>query len=171
MDAATTGNGGDSGPAALQGKSWPLTTLVVGQAISGVWSLVNGAVALKFFFGAGLYRDWGKWTGEWGGLGGFLVLLITYGAIAFPLVGSLRLAMALGLHRRRRWARWVAVGLSILDLVIGLPSIVQAPEIGTLNLPGLSLATFTLLVLLRRQYAAKFFSDHAQAANRQSPPT
>lgn len=57
-----TGNAGDFGPAALREKSWPLTVVVVGQAISGAWSLITGAISLKFFFELGLYRDWGNWT-------------------------------------------------------------------------------------------------------------
>jgi hypothetical protein len=157
----TTANVEASGSQALQEKSWPITVLVVGQAISGAWAVVLGAWSLLLFLGLGGPDNLGNSSG----LGGFLTLMSAFMSGFLPLAGILRLVTALGLHRRRQWARWVALGLSVFDLGLGLMTLLQAAVLVLFHLPGLALAAFTLVVLFKKEYAAKFSSGHPRPDN------
>ena len=154
----TLANADASGDRAVQEKSWPLTILVVGQTISGGWAVVAGAWSMLLFFKLDGPDILENSSGEWSGLGGFLTLMSAFMSVFLPLAGILRLVTALGLHRRRQWARWIAVGLSVLDVGLELMTLYQAALLVLFHLPGLALATFTLAVLFKKEYADKFSS-------------
>jgi hypothetical protein len=154
-------NADASGDRTVREKCWPITVLVVGQAISGVWAVAMGAWSLLLFFGLGGPDNLGNSSGA----GGFLTLMSAFMSVYLPLAGILRLVTALGLHRRRQWARWIALGLSVLDVGLGLMTLYQAALLIVFHLPGLALAAFTLAVLFKKEYAAKFSSGHPRPEN------
>jgi hypothetical protein len=156
-------NADASGARAVQEKSWPLTILVVGQTISGGWAVVVGAWSLLLLFKLGGPETLENSSGEWSGLGGFFTMMSAFMSVFLPLAGILRLVTALGIHRRKSWARWIAVGLSVTDIGLGLMTLYQAALLIAFHLPALALAAFTLVVLNKKEYAAKFSSTNPRS--------
>jgi hypothetical protein len=159
------------GGQAVRENSWPITVVVVGQTISGVWTAVIGARSLVFFLAMGGPASLGNLSGEWSGLGGFFTFMSAFAGVYLPLAGTLRLLTAFGLHRRRSWARWIALVLSFYDLGLGLLTLLHAALLVLFHLPGLALAAVTVVVLFKKEYAAKFSSKLPPGVVHRHSPT
>ena len=136
---------------------WPITAIVYGQAAYGVLCVVTavGGLGCSFLLGGDLGVSRST-SGEWTGLGSMLTLLMVVGGLYSLVAGCARLAAAVGLHRRRRWSRFLTLTLSCLDLLAVPFSLFTSLELLLFELPVLALAIVSLVVLFRKDYAALF---------------
>lgn len=86
------------------------------------------------------------------------------GPYMFLLVGALGAAVALGLWRLHRWARWLAILLALIGVVLLLPSVSSALidfRLAKLAWNGLGVMMRTMIVwyLFQEQVAETFRSN------------
>jgi hypothetical protein len=145
-------------------KSWPIGVIIAGELLTGGWSVISG---IWVFFLLGGADVWGKWNGEWGGIGGLLQIA----SVLSPLWGICHLLVALGIHRRRSWARYLLLGLSSITLLQSVRMACLGPSSLLLFWPGLAFAIFTIVVLLSKPYANQFRARGAAPQSAAPLPT
>jgi hypothetical protein len=133
-----------------------VAAIAVGQIIASAWALYNAIVGVGFFLLLGGFEHWGNWSGEWAGWGAFLSLFSFLAVVIGPPIAICRIVTAIGLFRRRRWARRLAIGLAAWGLIQSGLAAITMPSILIFLLSSLILDIFTLSILLQKRYADEF---------------
>jgi hypothetical protein len=144
-------------------NDWPIGVVIGGLVLTGLLSIISGLAGVVLFLMLGGASVWGRWNGEWGGIGGFLQVMSVFMVVVGPLWGSCHLAGAVGIYRRRRWARYLVLGLCSFSLLRSAYMLFLAPSSMLLSGPGLALDIFSVVVLLRKPYASQFHTRSADS--------